>query len=148
MLDVDVQTLKQVPLFQDVDARHLKLIAFVAERLTFEEGEQIFELGDPADAVYVVLNGSIDVMAEARDGTETVIKRWTPGFSFGEMGVLVEPQRTMSARAHECSIVLRIGRSDFLNLLSEVPPLALAVMRNLARRLDGMIKKYASTQVD
>ena len=49
-LDTEVQSLRQVPMFRDIDPARLKLLAFTSERVQFAPGQRLFGQGDVADA--------------------------------------------------------------------------------------------------
>ena len=144
MLDVEVQTLLKVPLFRDIEPRALQLIAFAASRVTYMADETIFEAGSSGDAVYVVLDGEVDIFAALPDGGKAWLARFGPGRSFGEIGVLTGEGRSMSTIAHSQVCMLLIQKNDFLELTRAIPQLSFAVMRDLARRLDHMIQRFAS----
>lgn len=144
MLDVEVQTLRKVPLFRDIEPRCLQLIAFVASRVTFLAGETIFEAGSAGEAVYIVLNGEVDIFVAMPDGGKARLATFGPGRSFGEIGVLTDAENSMTIVAQSQACLLQIQKSDFLELTREIPQLSYAVMRDLARRLDHMIHRFAS----
>ena len=81
-----------------------------------------------------------------RDGSEKTLARFGQGESFGEIGVLNDGARSISVKARTDTCLLKIPKSDFLDLVREMPQLALSVMRDLARRMDGMISKFESMQ--
>ena len=55
ILNAEISALGQVPLFSEMDASRLKLLAFTSERLTYSKGEDIFHQGDTGNAAYVIL---------------------------------------------------------------------------------------------
>ena len=146
MLNLECKTLEKVRLLRDIDARGLQLIAFVASRVSYLEGEMIFERGSVPDAVYIVLDGEVELDVALRDGSEKTLARFGQGESFGEIGVLNDGARSISVKARTDTCLLKIPKSDFLDLVREMPQLALSVMRDLARRMDGMISKFESMQ--
>ena len=67
-LDTEVSSLKQVPLFREVEPARLKLLAFTSERVHFEPGQRFFARGDVADAAYVILSGTAEVSIDGPAG--------------------------------------------------------------------------------
>ena len=67
-LDTEVSSLKQVPLFREVEPSRLKLLAFTSERVHFEPGQRFFARGDVADAAYVILSGTAEVSIDGPAG--------------------------------------------------------------------------------
>ncbi|HUL57790.1 MAG TPA: Crp/Fnr family transcriptional regulator [Anaeromyxobacteraceae bacterium] len=81
---VTVQELKQIFLFKDVPDDVLKLVAEVAEEVTFTPGEPIAAEGEPAKALYLIRSGTVR-------GTNVNVKApmvFGTGESFGQVSIL------------------------------------------------------------
>lgn len=135
-LSEDAATLAAVPLFQGVDPARLKLIAFAAERQTVPAGTVLVRQGDPGDAVYVVLAGEASAYVGRADGGELRVGPVPAGTLFGEVALLAEVPRTATVKAETEMAVLRLDTDLFFDLVKEFPGIGIAVMRELARRLD------------
>ncbi len=133
-LDTEVQSLRQVPMFRDIDPARLKLLAFTSERVQFAEGQRFFSQGDPADAAYVILEGKAEFVLETQGGSLTLAQLGENAL-VGEMGILSENPRSASIVAKTPATALRIDKRVFLELLSQFPQMSIAVMRELASRL-------------
>ena len=144
-LDAEVQSLRQVPMFRDVEPARLKLLAFASERVRFEPGQRLFSQGDIADAAYVILEGSVDVLLNGATG-DLAVARLNRDALLGEMGVLADAPRSASIVAAEPTVALKIDKSVFLELLKQFPQMAMAVMRELAVRLEGMNERLQQLQ--
>ena len=144
-LDAEVQSLRQVPMFRDVEPARLKLLAFASERVRFEPGQRLFSQGDVADAAYVILEGSVDVLLNGATG-DLAVARLNRDALLGEMGVLADAPRSASIVAAEPTVALKIDKSVFLELLKQFPQMAMAVMRELAVRLEGMNERLQQLQ--
>lgn len=134
-LETEVQSLRQVPMFQDIDPARLKLLAFTSERVQFAGGQYFFSQGDPSDAAYVILEGRADVLLTTPTG-EIRVAELSRNALVGEMGILSDTPRSATVRAAEATTALRIDRRVFLELLAQFPQMSLAVMRELAKRLE------------
>ena len=134
-IDAEVQSLRQVPMFRDIDPSRLKLLAFTSERIHFSEGQRFFRQGDAADAAYVILDGRADVVLSNPAG-EVKVAELGRNALVGEMGILSDAPRSATVVATEPSSVLRIDKRVFLELLSQFPQMSIAVMRELASRLE------------
>jgi len=66
----------------------------------FAAGESIFEQGDPAELIYVVQSGKVDVLRLLADSTHELLTQLGPGQYFGELGPYLGFPRSASARAH------------------------------------------------
>jgi len=134
-LDAEVQSLRQVPMFRDMDPARLKLLAFTSERVQFAQGQRFFSQGDAADAAYVILNGKADVALTTPNG-EIKVAELGRNALVGEMGILSDQPRSASIIASEPTVALRLDKRVFLELLTQFPQMALAVMREIAKRLE------------
>jgi CRP-like cAMP-binding protein len=135
-LNEDAATLANVPLFQGVDPARLKLIAFAAERQTVPAGNVLVTQGEAGDAAYVVLAGEADALVTTADGATIRVGGIPAGTLFGEVALLADVPRTATVKATTEMVVLRLGADLFFDLVQEFPAVGIAVMRELARRLD------------
>lgn len=134
-LDNEVKSLQALPMFRGVDAAKLKLLAFASERLSYGSGDRFFRQGDISDSAYVVLSGGVNVLLET--GADRIKVAQIPrGAIVGEMGVLSGSPRSATIEASEPTEALRIRKDLFFDLLNEFPQIAVAVMRDLAIRLE------------
>jgi CRP-like cAMP-binding protein len=134
-LDTEVQSLRQIPMFRDIDPSRLKLLAFTSERIHYRDGQLFFSAGDAADAAYVILEGCAEVIVENAGGRVKVAELGRNAL-VGEMGILSDAPRSATVVATERVTALRIDKSVFLELLAQFPQMAIAVMRELASRLE------------
>jgi CRP-like cAMP-binding protein len=134
-LDTEVQSLRQVPMFRDIDQARLKLLAFTSERVQFATGQRFFSQGDAADAAYVILEGRADVTLNTPTG-EIKVAELARNALVGEMGILSDSPRSATITAAEATTALRIDKRVFLELLTQFPQMSLAIMREIASRLE------------
>ena len=134
-LEAEVQSLRQVPMFKDIDPARLKLLAFTSERVQFAGGQRFFAQGDLSDAAYVILDGRASVLLNTPNG-EIQVAELGGNALVGEMGILSDTPRSATITAAEPTTALRIDKRVFLELLAQFPQMALAVMRELAQRLE------------
>ena len=133
-LDQEVQCLQQVPMFRDIDPARLKLLAFTSERVQFAAGQRLFSQGDMADAAYLILQGGVHVTLSTPAGEMTIAELGQHAL-VGEMGILCGHPRSATVTAIEPTMALRMDKQIFLELLAQFPPMAMAVMRDVAERL-------------
>ncbi len=134
-LETEVQSLRQVPMFHDVDPARLKLLAFTSERVQFAPGQRFFAQGDAADAAYVILEGQAEVRLNTPGG-EIKVADLGRNALVGEMGILSDAPRSATIVAGEPTTALRIDKRVFLEFLMQFPQMSIAVMRELASRLE------------
>ena len=139
-LQEDVDLLRNVPLFRNLDAAKLKLLAFTSERLTYSAGESLFNQGDSGDTAYVIVQGEADIVIDTPAGPITVatVKQndWV-----GEIAILCDVPRTATITAKSKLITLRISKDVFFQLVMQFPQMSVEVMRELASRLERTNRK-------
>jgi CRP-like cAMP-binding protein len=94
-------------------------------------GTVLFRKGDPADALYIIARGEVDILGEPDplSREEHRIARLDAGQAFGEMALLHGGERTATARAPVDTQLLSIDKGDFDHLIKFDPQLARAVER-------------------
>ncbi len=138
-LKEEVDLLRRIPLFANVERAKLKLLAFTSERVAFEAGQVLFREGDVADAAYVLIEGEVTISIDSPAGQAEVAVLGRDAV-VGEIGILCGLPRTATATARQRLVCLRIGKELFLQLINEFPQVASAMMRDLAHRLETTTK--------
>ncbi len=131
--------LKNVALFHQTLDEDLFLIAEVAQQIHFSPEEHLLIQGEFSDCLYVIVNGTIDVLVN-EVGKVAVRKR---GDVIGEMAVLVDSPRTATCVAATDVAALKVDREPFLKLLSEKSDLSLGIIRILVHRIEELNRKQA-----
>jgi CRP-like cAMP-binding protein len=131
----DVELLRRIPMFAKVEPAKLKLLAFTSERIVYESGQDLFRQGDTADAAYIIVDGSADVIVDSPKGPLTVANLGKNEF-IGEIGILCDVPRTATVRAAGRLVTLRISKDLFFRMVSDFPTMGVEVMRVLAHRLE------------
>ena len=135
-LERDVETLRNIPLFAGLPTARLKLIAYTAEVVQFEPGEAIVRQGDPADAVYIIVEGEAEVWVASDKGSEIQLNTMGPHTIFGEIAVLCHGRRTTTVKAVDRVVTFKISAKLFLDLVRQSPEIGIQVMTVLAERLE------------
>lgn len=89
-------------------------------QLTLDPGQVLFSQGDPGDLVYVVDDGTVDIVRRRSDGGEEQLARLGPGSYFGELAPLFGLRRSASARASVRSTVTAYSLANFRALQAHV----------------------------
>ena len=134
-LNEEVELLRNIPLFSNIEPSKLKLLAFTSERISYEAGHMLFDQGDMGDAAYIIIDGNADVIVDTPGGPLTVA---TVGRNdiVGEIAILCDVPRTASVKASSELETLVISKDLFFRLVMEFPQIAVEIMRELAHRLE------------
>ena len=138
--------LKQVPLLSSLDSKQLKLLAFTCQVSEYADQDHLFHEGDTSDCVYVILDGTVEIIGSDKDGQAVLIATLSGNNLIGEMAVLSGTSRTASIKAQGAVTALNIPNDRFLNLITENPPVALRVMRDLSIKLAETSRHAADLQ--
>ena len=115
----EVELLRRIPLFSNIDTSRLKLLAFTSERLTFEDGAILFREGDRGDSAYLILAGKVDISVGSPNG-DVLVASVGANNIVGEMSLLCEIPRSATVTAAEPLDTLRIKKDQFFGLLRGV----------------------------
>jgi CRP-like cAMP-binding protein len=126
-------TLKNSDMFQDLPNPVLETIAELADTVNFEEGDNIYQLGDDANDLYLLESGRIRFsmgVGNRPEGSGSVI---LPGSVFGWAALLEDqPRRVATASCLEDSTVGVIKGAALLELFDNEKTAGYFVMRRLA----------------
>ena len=103
-------------------------------RTHFAEGQILFREGDPADCVFRLLSGTVDIIREL-DGEPVLLGAVGAGQFVGEMGVVDNRPRNASARAAGTVEAEILTPSEFLDEIAASPRTARELIQRLSQRL-------------
>jgi hypothetical protein len=128
--------LKSVPLFQHLDDEYLAAVADVASDKEYAANAVIHNEQQAADYLYVIARGRVEVLYSA-GSSQRQVAVLRERESFGEMSILDDEPRPRQAmvRALDPTLVLKIDRTTFRELIYEHPEISLAIIKMLSRRL-------------
>lgn len=144
----DSDTLDQLPLVRHLgDDQRREVIAAGAVR-AFERGVILFSEGDPADAMYGLVEGTVKLVRYTPRGKETMLHLVRPGQSFAEAALFGEGTFPATAVAVDPGRVWVLPRLRLMELIRRSPEVALAMVasvsmwtRTLARQLELLTQR-------
>jgi CRP/FNR family cyclic AMP-dependent transcriptional regulator len=128
--------LHSIPLFNSTPADQLLAISQICQEAHYAAGEVVFGPGEPATFLYLIERGRIEILRERRPVTS-----FGPAECFGELAILDDASRNVTARATEDTDCLIISREDFQGLLAISPDLSRGTIATLTQRLRSMLKR-------
>jgi CRP/FNR family transcriptional regulator, cyclic AMP receptor protein len=136
--------LAAVPLFAGLDAEGLADLARGMRVRRFRRGETVFHLGDPGDALFIVMAGSIKITLPADTGDEAILATLRAGDFFGELALLDGAPRSATAVAIEATETYVLSRDGFRELIATQSQMREALLATLAaevRRLTNHVEE-------
>jgi CRP/FNR family transcriptional regulator, cyclic AMP receptor protein len=136
---ISPELLRRFPFFGNLENSQLVAISIIAEEETFNSGEEIFQERNPAESLYLLEEGSIDLYFTVVDNFHPELRKEfsvgeiNPGEPFG-ISALIEPYiLTAAARVSSPSKVIKINASSLRSTMDTDPSLSCALMRKMAK---------------
>jgi CRP/FNR family transcriptional regulator, cyclic AMP receptor protein len=150
-LQMNVETLRHVPLFESLDNEAAHELSELLESLDCKSGAVLFRAGDSGDAMYVIEEGKVRICVRAKDGYEVTLTELERGDFFGEMALLEGKPRSADARVAEDARLAVLSREHFLSFVRSNPNVGLEMLTALANRLrhtDELLRHTATRNVN
>lgn len=131
-LDSRMRTLHSCEFFSVVPEQDLAVLAEVMQEEQFSEGDVVFDYGDEADRVYVVVSGEFLVEVP---GTTGATRRIGPGDLVGEYGMFDGSVRSATVTCLKDATVLALDYTRFRAFLVTFPEATLSILSRTVKRL-------------
>lgn len=125
----------RVPVFQGLPENQIQALARIVEPITYQQGDNIFIEGDPAEGFFLILSGQVKVYKVSLDGKEQVLHFVGPDEIFAEVPVFSGGAYPAIADALRETRILFFPRRAILRLLAGDPNLAMNLLADLSQRL-------------
>lgn len=127
--------LKELNIFSHLQADALEEVTDALQKKELKPGETLFCQGDKGDELVIVEQGALSIFSPDQKGGGEAIRIFHPGEVLGEMALIDEQPRSLSARAEEATTILTYKKKDFQNLIATHPEMAQAIMSGLNNRV-------------
>lgn len=131
--DPIVHSLKNVPLFEGLTQRELKLIAQSGKEVTHSPGRVIVEEGSNGVGFHLILEGRAKVSVRGKDRSSL-----NPGDYFGEISLIDRGPRMATVTATEPVRTLTLSSWSFMPLVERHPAIAKKLLMGLCQRLRAL----------
>lgn len=138
-MPVDVEMLRQIPLFATLSAEDLAQVAAMTVVRHYDRGDLILLEGDLGGALHYVRSGLVEVFKTSVGGKEQVLRMIASGHTFNDVPALDGGPNPASAAAMEPSVVYVIRRAELRHLIITRPEVAEAVVQTLASALRHLV---------
>jgi len=101
----------------------------------YEPGQVIFYEGNPSYAVHYICSGLVKLYKIGPKGEELIVKLIGPGEITGYRSLLAGEPYAATAEVVEPTVICSISKQTFLELLRQVPDLALNLLSKMAKEL-------------
>lgn len=129
-----IELVKAIPLFESLGEDDVQTLAGKLREVCIETGQSVFAQGDEGDAMYVIEDGAVDIVAGAGKHKVILASLFKRQF-FGELALLDGAPRSASAVASRATRLLALERDDFVEFIRNRPGAALAIMHEVGERM-------------
>jgi uncharacterized membrane protein len=129
-----IELVKAIPLFESLEDDDLHALANKLREVRVDAGHRVFEQGDEGDAMYVIEDGAVDIVAGAGKQKVTLASLFKQQY-FGELALLDGAPRSATAVASRATQLLALERDDFVEFIKKRPDAALAIMHEVGERM-------------
>jgi len=132
---------KHIPLFQNLSKNHFKHLYELLHYRSYQPNEYIFYQGDPGNALYIIVEGSIKIKQFSKDNTEIELAELKSGDFLGELALIDDDIRSASAIASSHTKLSVIFQSDLNAFMKKYPSAGVEIMKNMSFVLSTRLKK-------
>jgi NTE family protein len=128
-----LDVLREAPMLAHAPADALAELAAECVPRWLEDGVYLFHAGAPADNLYVIAAGALEVVRlSPRRDQEVVLNVLEPGRTVGELAFLRSEPRSASVRAKGRTLVYSVDGQFFLAFVRKWPEIAITIARGVA----------------
>jgi CRP-like cAMP-binding protein len=142
-VSLKLEVLKGMQMFRYLSYKELVRVSNIAEMIELSSDQVIFSAGQPGDAMYVVLQGTVKLTK-----SETVVAELGRGAHFGEMALVDRSVRSLGAIASEGTRLVVIHRKDFYEIIKREPALATKMLWSFVQVLGQRLRKTTNDLSD
>ena len=128
-------SLAAIPFFGGLEPVALERLAGSMRSRRFRRGEVIFHIGDPGDALFVILTGEVKISLPSETGDEAILATLRAGDVFGELALLDGAPRSASATAISPTETVVLPRDRFRELIATEAGVRDALLASIAGEL-------------
>ncbi|MES2661046.1 MAG: cyclic nucleotide-binding domain-containing protein [Verrucomicrobiota bacterium] len=141
--------LPAVGFLTDVSSEHRAFLACFGKLLRPENGEVLIAEGDAQESLYVILSGTLHIVASA-DERPILLAAFGEGDSIGEINLFDPATASATAVVRTGGLIWTISREELDSFLAADPEAGISVMKGLlrqvARRIRSMNEKLATAE--
>jgi CRP-like cAMP-binding protein len=144
----NLELIKKTVLFKGSSREELELASGLFQERQIKQNTTIFTEKMPAEALYIIKSGNVRISIMAGEGEEKPLLMLGPGEFFGELALLQEESRLVTARAETPVELLLLTRKDFQALVELDPRTGARVAMTIAKLLAMRVKAYSARLKD
>jgi CRP/FNR family transcriptional regulator, dissimilatory nitrate respiration regulator len=137
----DWMIIKGNPLFGGMDPADLDSLINVNAVMRVPRQQALFAQGDPAKALFLILEGQIKLSRLSPQGDEAVVHVFRAGESFAEAAMLMGGRYPVDATAIEDSRLIAVSIERLKDRVMIKPEIAFAMLGSMAQHLHALVSQ-------
>jgi len=129
--------LMQIPVFQDLNPRELRMIKRILHRRQYKTDEVIFHQGNVGLGMYIIVDGNVEIICSPE---RHVLAELSSGDFFGELALLDEALRSATAVAKTHCTLMCFFKPELLDIIQRNPKTGCKILFRLAWTLGERLK--------
>lgn len=134
-MDPRVQAILSTPFGQNLKANEAAALAEATRERRVSSGDALFVAGDESDALFLVVEGSLNVTLGKHSANPVVVSTAGPGQVLGELEIMTRTRRVASLVATDDSHLLELPVPAFEAMLADNNPAANKLLKTIAQAL-------------
>lgn len=130
--------LQDVDIFEYTSTEDLAHIAAITDEIEINADEIIFKEGEFPDAMYIVSQGKVSL---TREGQEVMVAEHKD--VFGTWALFDDEPRVATAKTLENTMLLRIDKEDFIDLLADNVAITQSLLKTMVKRLRKLMTRIS-----
>jgi CRP/FNR family cyclic AMP-dependent transcriptional regulator len=151
----NLDLLKKISLFQDLNEKEIKQVVKLAVPKTFPGGALIIQEGESGDTMYILCQGEVEitkrlglVLDEDTPNERIIIRlKADEGVCFGEMSLLEDEPRSATVTALTDCFLMELSRENFLDLIKYNSDMGCKILLRLSQLLSKYLRKTSQDMV-
>ncbi len=140
----NIELLQKTVLFKGCGREELELALGLFQERQLKPNTAVFAEKMPAESLYIIKSGNVRITIMAGEGEEKSLLLLGPGEFFGELALLQEESRMVSARSENAVELLLMTRKDFQALVELDARTAARLSSAIGKLLAMRVKAYSS----
>jgi CRP-like cAMP-binding protein len=136
-----IKPLKENALFKDFSDKEIAVLSKFFEEKTIQAPTPLFLENMKGESMYIVVAGAITLSKMLAEGEHKTLTTMGEGDFFGEMALVEDGPRSVSAIVAQDAQVLVLRRKEFEKLMEEAPKVAVKVVIGMYKTLSDRIRE-------
>ncbi|HET7004594.1 MAG TPA: SLC13 family permease [Candidatus Binatia bacterium] len=137
-------TIRGISIFSGLTREDVAKVMGKMVELNLPAGETIVRQGERGDAFYLIQSGAVQVVVDSGAGNSEIVAILGPQDCFGEMALFSGEPRSATIVTVKDSILWRLSRQDWDELIAKYPSWLLQLCATLSKRLAYVDRQYST----